>query len=140
MVEMFNYGVAIQICIAGMAEDDSKSNTLLMQLIANSLFTPRQMAIISNQLYRQGRDRKVTSGAYYRQVKQSKDKVTAVLYSMVLLQATNVLKPESVEAISRLAAQLNVILASEGSDILDNSRIDDVMSVTDQLIKRVCNL
>jgi hypothetical protein len=123
-----------------MAEDDSKSNTLLMQLIANSLFTPRQMAIISNQLYRQGRDRKVTSGAYYRQVKQSKDKVTAVLYSMVLLQATNVLKPESVEAISRLAAQLNVILASEGSDILDNSRIDDVMSVTDQLIKRVCNL
>ena len=98
------------------------------------------MAIISNQLYRQGRDRKVTSGAYYRQVKQSKDKVTAVLYSMVLLQATNVLKPESVEAISRLAAQLNVILASEGSDILDNARIDDVMSVTDQLIKRVCNL
>lgn len=140
MAEMFNYGVAIQICIAGMTEGDSKSNALLMQLIANSLFTPRQIVIISNQLYRQGRDRKVTSGAYYRQVKQSKDKVTAVLYSMVLLQATNVLKPESVEAISRLAAQLNVILASEGSDILDNARIDDVMSVTDQLIKRVCNL
>lgn len=132
--------MAIQFCIATMAESDSKSNKLLQDIIAKSVFTPRQISIILNQLSGAGRDRNVTSGAYYRQVKQSQDKVLTVLYSMVLLQLTNVVKPESAAALARLADQLNVILSSGSSDVLDQSRMDDVISVMDQLIKRMCNL
>ncbi len=137
---MFNNIMAIQFCIATMAESDSKSNKLLQDIIAKSVFTPRQISIILNQLSGAGRDRNVTSGAYYRQVKQSQDKVLAVLYSMVLLQLTNVVKPESASALARLADQLNVILSSGSSDVLSQSRMDDVISVMDQLVKRMCNL
>lgn len=82
----------------------------------------------------------MSSGAYYRQVKQSKDKAIAVLYSAILLQSSGVLQPEALSALGRLADQLGVIFASEGSDVLDNARLEDVMSVMDQLVKRVCKL
>lgn len=82
----------------------------------------------------------MSSGAYYRQVKQSKDKAIAVLYSAILLQSSGALQPEALSALGRLADQLGVIFASEGSDVLDNARLEDVMSVMDQLVKRVCKL
>lgn len=131
---------AIQICIAGMADPGSKSSRLLEQLVANSLFTPRQISIISKRLQGSGRAQNMSSGAYYRQVKQSKDKAIAVLYSAILLQSSGALQPEALSALGRLADQLGVIFASEGSDVLDNARLEDVMSVMDQLVKRVCKL
>jgi hypothetical protein len=41
---------------------------------------------------------------------------------------------------ARLADQLGVIFASEGSDIFDQARMQDVMSVMDALVKRMCKL
>ena len=123
-----------------MADPGSKSSRLLEQLVANSLFTPRQISIISKRLQGSGRAQNMSSGAYYRQVKQSKDKAIAVLYSAILLQSSGVLQPEALSALGRLADQLGVIFASEGSDVLDNARLEDVMSVMDQLVKRVCKL
>lgn len=82
----------------------------------------------------------MSSGAYYRQVKQSRDKAIAVLYSTILLQSSGALQPEALSALGRLADQLGVIFASEGSDVLDYARLEDVMCVMDQLVKRVCRL
>ena len=82
----------------------------------------------------------MSSGAYYRQVKQSRDKAIAVLYSTILLQSSGALQPEALSALGRLADQLGVIFASESSDVLNNARLEDVMSVMDQLVKRVCKL
>ncbi len=82
----------------------------------------------------------MSSGAYYRQVKQSRDKAIAVLYSTILLQSSGALQPEALSALGRLADQLGVIFASEGSDVLDYARLEDVISVIDQLVKRVCKL
>ena len=82
----------------------------------------------------------MSSGAYYRQVKQSKDKAIDVLYSAILLQSSGALQPEALSALSRLADQLGVIFALEGSDVLENAHLEDVMSVMDQLVKRVCKL
>ena len=140
MVAKFNSIYAIQICIADMAERDSKSSKLLMEIIANSLFTPRQVSIISKRLQGGGRPPNMTSGAYYRQVKQCRDKAIAVLYSAILLQSSGALQPEALSAMARLADQLSVIFASEGSDIFDRARLEDVMSVMDALVKRVCKL
>jgi hypothetical protein len=136
----FNRTGAIQICIAGMAGSDSKSSRLLEQLVANSLFTPKQASIILKRLQGAGRAPNISSGAYYRQVRQSRDKAVAVLYSAILLQSTGALQPEALGALGRLADQLGVIFASEGSDILDQARLKDVMSVMDTLVKRVCKL
>ncbi|UVS68249.1 hypothetical protein [Nitrososphaera viennensis] len=83
----------------------------------------------------------MTSGAYYRQVKQCRDKAIAVLYSAILLQSSGALQPEALSAMARLADQLGVIFASEGSsDVFDQARMEDVMSVMDTLVKRVCKL
>ncbi|MEW5840499.1 hypothetical protein [Nitrososphaera sp.] len=99
------------------------------------------MSIISKRLQGGGRAQNMTSGSYYRQVKQSREKAIAVLYSAMLLQSSGALEPEALGAIGRLADQLGVIFASpEGRDVLDNARMEDVISVMDQLVKRVCKL
>lgn len=87
-----------------------------------------------------GKPPNMTSGAYYRQVKQCRDKAIAVLYSAILLQSSGALAPEALSAMARLADQLSVIFASEGSDIFDQARMQDVMSVIDTLVKRMCKL
>jgi hypothetical protein len=125
----------------GIAGSDSNSNNLLNHFIANSLFTPKQISIILKRLQGSGRALNISSGAYYRQVKQSRDKAIAVLYSAILLQSTGALQPDALSALGRLADQLGVIFASEGSsDVLDQARLEDVISVMDTLVKRVCQL
>ena len=88
-----------------MAEGKSNSNNLYGHLVANSLFTTRQLSIISKRLQGGGRTQDISSGAYYRQVGQCRDKVNAVLYSMILLQSTGIVQPEALSALSRLAEQ-----------------------------------
>ena len=82
----------------------------------------------------------ISSGAYYRQVKQCREKVNAVLYSMIILQSTGIVQPEALGAIGKLAEQLGVIFASEGSDVASRLTVNDVISVIDQLVKRMSKL
>ena len=123
-----------------MAEAQSNSNNLYAYIVAKSLFTARQLDIISKRLQGMGRSPNISSGAYYRQVKQCRDKVNAVIYSMILLQSTGVVQPEAASAINRLAEQVRVIFASEGSDVASRLNVNDVISVIDQLVKRMSKL
>ena len=123
-----------------MAEGKSNSNNLYGHLVANSLFTSRQLAIISKRLQGGGKVDNITSGAYYRQVRQCREKVAAVLYSVVLLQSTGIVQAETLNALGRLAEQLGVIFASEGSDVVGKLSVNDVISVIDQLVKRMSKL
>jgi len=123
-----------------MADVKSNSNHLYGHLIANSLFTPRQLSIISKKLQRGGRAQNISSGAYYRQVGQCREKINAVLYSMILLQSTGIVQPETLTALSRLVEQLRVIFASESSDVASRLSVNDVISVIDQLVKRMSKL
>ncbi len=123
-----------------MADPKSNSNDLYAYIVANSLFTPRQLDIISKKLQGGGRAQNISSGAYYRQVRQCRDKVNAVLYSMILLQSTGIVQPEALSAIGRLAEQVGVIFASEGSDVASKLNVNDVISVIDTLVKRMSRL
>lgn len=82
----------------------------------------------------------MTSGAYFTQVRQCREKVSAVLYSGVLLQSTGVLEAQGLEALNKLANQVGVIFARDARDILPPDRTESVMSVISQLIKRVSRL
>ncbi len=83
----------------------------------------------------------ISSGAYYRQLKQCREKIVTILYSMILLQSTGIVQPDTWVNLDRLAEQMNVIFASKNSDVSSNDdRINDVMSVMDQLIKRMSKL
>ena len=123
-----------------MADAKSNSNNLFGYLVANSLFTPHQISIISKRLQSSGKPENISSGAYWRQVRQCRVKVMAVLYSAILLQSTGVLQPEALSALSRMAEQLGVMFASEGSDVPLQARTADVISVMEQLLKRMSKL
>lgn len=120
-----------------MAGVDSNSSILLRQIVANSLFTEKQLSIISKRLKGSRRPENMTSGAYYRQVRQCREKVVAVLYSAVLLQSTGIIQPDGLVTLSRLGQQMGVIFGTGSRDVISHERIKSVMSVTDQLIKRV---
>ena len=123
-----------------MADAKSNSNNLYGYIVANSLFTARQLDIISKRLQGASRAPNISSGAYYRQVKQCRDKVNAVIYSMILLQSTGIVQPEAQSVIGRLAEQVRVIFTSEGSDVVSRLNVNDVRSVIDQLVKRMSKL
>ena len=123
-----------------MAERTSNSSALYAYLVANSLFTPRQLSIILKQLKGGGKPEKMSSGAYYRQVKQCRKKVLSVLYSMMLLQSTGIVQAEASLTLDKLSEQLAVIFASESSDALSKLNVDDVISVINEVIKRVSKL
>ena len=123
-----------------MADQGSNSDTLYAYIIANSLFTPRQLSIILNQLEGGGKPEKISSGAYYRQVKQCRKKVISLLYSIMLLQSIGIVHPDALTTLNRLAEQLTVIFASESSDGTPRLDVDDVISVINEVIKRVSKL
>jgi hypothetical protein len=117
------------------------SNTLFTYLIANSLFTPRQLSIILKKLQGGGKPERISSGAYYRQVKQCRKKVISILYSMMLLQSMGIVQSEASPTLSRLSEQLAVIFASESSsDIMPGLKVNDVISVINEVIKRMSKL
>ncbi|HEY8140122.1 MAG TPA: hypothetical protein VIE86_03470 [Nitrososphaera sp.] len=123
-----------------MATPDSISNKVFRELVANSLFTEKQISIISKRMQGAARPDNMTSGAYYRQVGQCRDKVHALMYSMILLQSTGVIQPDGLVTLSRLGEQIGVIFASRARDVVTLERITDITSVLNQLVKRLSNL
>jgi hypothetical protein len=123
-----------------MAHQGSNSNALYAYIVANSLFTPRQLSIISKKLKGSGKPENISSGAYYRQVKQCRKKVISVLYSIMLLQSVGIVQSETLTILSKLAEQLAVIFDSESSDAMSELNVDDVISVINEVIKRVTKL
>ena len=124
-----------------MAAPGSNSSTLYAYIVANSLFTPRQLSIILKQLGGGGKPEKISSGAYYRQVKQCRKKVVSVLYSMMLLQSIGVVQQEAPATLSKLAEQSAVIFASErSSDATPRLNVNDVIPVINEVIKRMSKL
>jgi hypothetical protein len=121
-----------------MVDPISNSSTLYTQIVANSIFTPRQLSIIRNQLTGRGKPEGISSGAYYRQLKQCRKKVYSLLFSMVLLQSTGIVKAEALVALGKLAEQLSVIFSVDsGSDVALRTRKEDVMFVINEVIKRI---
>ena len=124
-----------------MPDPRSNSSSIYAHLVANSLFTPRQLSIISKKLQGGGRTEKISSGAYYRQVKQCRKKITSVLYSMILLQSMGIVQLEVPATLSKLAEQLGVIFDSErNSDTTRRLNVDDVIPVINEVIKRMSKL
>lgn len=123
-----------------MGASDNNSNRFFWAIVANSSLTPKQISIISNRLHAGARPPDMTSGAYFTQVRQCREKIHAVLYSAVLLQSTGALEPQALAALSQVSDQLGVIFATGSRDILHAERTESVMSVISQLIKRVSRL
>jgi len=92
--------------------DKSNINSIIREIIKKSLFTERHIEIILKQKKLLDVEFGVSKGAYYRQLAQSRSKIESVYYTLILLQAYDVILPDS-DVISRLAEQLNVMKDSD---------------------------
>ena len=116
--------------------DQSNFNNIIRKIIKKSLFTERQIEIILNQKDLLESKFSITKGAYYRQVGQSREKLIALFYSIILLRGLGILLPDDIDVISKLSEQISVI---NDSDIFPE-REEDVISVIDRVIRQACNM
>jgi hypothetical protein len=116
--------------------EESNFNNIIRQIIKKSLFTERQIEIILNQKDLLESEFSITKGAYYRQVGQSREKLIALFYSIILLRGLSILLPDDIDVISKLSEQVSVI--NEGE--IFPEREQEVISVIDRLIRQACNM
>jgi hypothetical protein len=118
-----------------------ENNTLsysefLTHFIANSIFTEKQTSIIYNKVSRSKPSKKMTSGAYYRQLGQCRTKTRKVVYTLLLLRLLSVVDTETCSVLDKLNNQLNVML-NESSDEIDATALNNVISLLDNVISKL---
>ena len=123
-----------------MKDSHSHFYNVYSHLIANSSFTKRQIDIIYKKLNNDDRPTNITPGAYYRQIKQCRQKVRRLLYSLLLLRSLNVIDNQTLIVIERISEQLTVMFASNSSDISPSFQSETVTYTIDELIKRMNTL
>ena len=115
--------------------DKSNFNTIIREIIKKSLFTERQIEIILKQKKMLDVEFGVSKGAYYRQLAQSRSKIESVYYTLILLQALDVILTNS-DVISRLAEQVNVM--KDGSFTPENE--DQIINVIQKTVKQLVDV
>jgi len=105
----------------------------MKEIIKKSLFTERQIEIILKQKRLLDVEFGVSKGAYYRQLAQSRSKIESVYYTIILLQAYDVILPES-DVISRLAEQVNVMKDGNFAPENEDQIIDVIQKTVKQLV------
>ncbi len=109
-------------------------SNIIRQIIKKSLFTERQIEIILNHLNLHKTQFTISKGAYFRQVKQSRDKLIGLYYSLILLRGLGILVPEDIDVISKLSEQVSVI---QNIDVFPEKE-EEIMFVISELVNRAC--
>lgn len=118
-------------------ENDNLNYTLIFNhFIENSIFTKKQTSIIYNKILHEKRAGNISAGAYYRQLGQCRNKVKRTVYTLLLLRLLNVVDVETFAILNQLNDQLNVIL-NKPSDEIDNSTLSNVISLMDNVIRKL---
>jgi hypothetical protein len=120
-----------------MVEQETNFNNVYEDIITKSFFTERQIYIISKRLINKNKLEDISSGAYYRQLRQCQDKVISLLYSILLLRSIRAVDEQTLSIINGLADQMAVMLSTENRDISQRQSKQSVISVLEQIIKRM---
>lgn len=127
-------------------------NDLLLTLIENSVLTRRQLSIINRRLKKSGPPKNISTGAYYRQVKQCRKRIKEVIYTIILLRALQVFDDTMNITLERIIAQMaTFVIMDRGNDITDSNEMivshdkhemnfREVISVLENVVTRLVNL
>jgi len=110
--------------------------SILNHFIANSILTEKQISIIYNKITKSKTDKRMTSGAYYRQLGQCRTKIRKIVYTLLLLRLFSVLDAGTFSVLDQLNNQLNVML-NKTSDEIDASMLNNVTSLIDDVITKL---
>ncbi|MFY3740582.1 MAG: hypothetical protein HMLIMOIP_001023 [Candidatus Nitrosomirales archaeon] len=119
-----------------MGSGEVKNNEILNFIIERSLFTSKQFDIISKRRRGEHTVEHRSRGAYYRLLKQSRDKLSGLIYSFLLLQLAGLLDDQTRNVVDRLVRQVGV---TQSSDI-DEQVARDVIHVMDELVRRISKI
>ena len=114
----------------------------LSTLIKNSILTPRQVSIIYKKLDKGKSPIGISEGAYYRQVKQCKDKIRQIIYSIILLRLMEVLDDRIFTILEQLNAQFAQIslICEQQSDISQEVRTRSLIPVLEDVITKLSKI
>lgn len=113
--------------------ESSNFDNIIKKFIKKSLFTERQIEILQSSKNRSGAPPGTSRGAYYRQLGQSKDKLARFYHTLVLLYSLEVIHPDDLEILLKVAEQIHVI---KGCDSIIQDE-DDVINVVDEVVLRL---
>ena len=115
---------------------DYNFSNIIREIIKKSLFTERQIEIILNRKNLLETEFNISKGAYFRQVSQSRNKIIAFYYSIILLRGLGILLPDDIDVMSRLSEQVSVI---QNSDVFPE-REQQIMDVINKAISQTAGL
>jgi hypothetical protein len=120
-----------------MASNEIEYNDIIKHIIANSLFTERQIYILYNKSSRRGPPNRISKGAYYRQLKQSEQKVVRVLYSLIILRYLNMIDKGTFHTIEVILDNTSHLIESIKHDIVSQNDSRNVISLVDEIIQKL---
>ena len=119
-----------------MESSNMNFTVLLNHFIANSIITKKQTSIIYNKMLKAKPMDNITSGAYYRQLRQCRDKTRKVVYTLLLLRLLNAVDIQAFSVLDQVNNQLNVI-SNKQNDVIDATSLNDVISLIDNVIRKL---
>jgi hypothetical protein len=119
-----------------MENSDLNYASILNHFIVNSILTEKQTSIIYNKIMKSRPSKKMTSGAYYRQLGQCRTKIRKIVYTLLLLRLFSVLDVGTFSVLDELNNQLNVML-NKRSDEIDTTTLSNVISLVDDVIAKL---
>jgi len=121
-----------------MENKEDINNLFISKLIEKSLFTNRQIQIIYNFKNKEKRPKEISSGAYYREVKQSKTKLRKLFYSILLLNLIKVMNDNQTTTLNSILDKLRTL--EENNTKYQDKEINNVINVIEDLINRMINM
>ena len=113
--------------------------SILNHFVVNSILTEKQTSIIYNKIMKSKPSKKMTSGAYYRQLGQCRTKIRKIIYTILLLRLFSVLDVGTFSVLDQLNNQLNVML-NKRSDEIDTTTLSNVISLVDDVIAKLVQI
>ena len=112
---------------------NSNFSNIIREIIKKSLFTERQIEIILKSKNLSDEEFTITKGAYYRQVSQSREKLSALYYSFIVLGILGVVLPDDVDVISQLSERMSVI---KDGDVFPEKE-QEIIGVIERVVGRL---
>jgi hypothetical protein len=121
-----------------MSNNNNINNLLLNKIIENSTFTIRQIQIIYKIYNREKRLKDISSGAYYREVKQCKDKIRKIYYSIIILNLIGIVNNEQLTTINSIVNKLDMLKGNH--NVHHDNDANAVINVIEKLLDKIMSL
>ncbi len=119
-----------------MSNNNIQKSLLFLKIIEKSTFTNRQIQIIYNIHNKESKPKGITSGAYYREVKQCKAKIRRLYYSLILLGLMGIINNEQLITLNLVVERIYK-LKDNNQDIHHDVSINPVINIIEQVLDKM---